>query len=500
MNFEVSPGSITEAPVDTIVVNLFKGVTSPGGATGAVDQALGGVISELLTAGDFTGKLGETILIYTHGRLPARKAIIVGLGEREKFTLDRVRQASAAAAREAHRRRAKSVATIAHGAGIAGLDPFRSAQAVAEGTFLGLYKFRDFKKKPDNTEDGQHQIERAILVEYDRNKIPEMSRGAARGRILAEATNYARDLVNRPGNYHTPSMLADEARALAADYGLEVDVLCDEDLRREGMGALLGVGRGSSEPPCLIVLKYHGRRANDNLALVGKGLTFDSGGISLKPSKDMHEMKYDMAGGAAVLGAMKAIAQLQPEVNVTGIIPAAENMPGPQAQKPGDVVTTLSGKTIEVINTDAEGRLVLADAVTYACRLGATRLVDVATLTGAVLVALGREIAAVLGNNADLISQVRRAGELAGERYWELPILEEYKDLYKSEVADLKNAAGREAGTIVGAMIIGEFAGETPWAHLDIAGVAWNNKDAGYNPKGGTGFGVRTLAELAAGL
>lgn len=494
MDVQVTGGSITEVKADTAVVNLFQGVKQPGGATGAVDQALGGALTELIAAGDFRGKLNETTLIYTFGRIPARKVIVVGLGEQAKFNLDRVRQAAAAAAVAARSHGGGTLASIVHGAGIGGLDPAAATRATVEGTVMGLYRFPGYKHKPE--EEGR-EISRLQLVERTTDRLAVMEAAADEGAILAAAVNRARTLANRPGNKMTPRLLAEEAASLARELGLGLEVLEEEQLRQKGMGGLLGVGQGSTEPPRMITLTYEGTNSDRVLALVGKGITFDSGGISLKPSRDMHEMKYDMSGAAAVFGAMDAIARLKPQAKVIAVLPAAENMPGAHAQKPGDIVETFGGKSVEVLNTDAEGRLILADGVAYARSRGATHIVDIATLTGAVVVALGHDVAAVLGNNDELLHEVQRAGEEAGERLWQLPAVEEYKESLKSDVADLKNVGGGDAGTIVGGLFIGEFAGDVPWVHVDIAGTAYTNKDKGFRSKGSTGFGVRTLARLA---
>ena len=320
--------------------------------------------------------------------------------------------------------------------------------------------------------------------------------------MIAEAQNFTRDLVNEPSNRLTPVLLAQRASDMAVEFGLESEILGPEEIRGLKMGALLAVARGSEEPPRLIVVKYEDPQAVDAplIALVGKGITFDSGGISIKPAADMHEMKTDMAGGAAMLGVMRAIAQLKPRARVMAVVPATENMPSGTAYKPGDVITSMSGKTIEILNTDAEGRLVLADALTYVKQQGATVLIDAATLTGAVTVALGNISTGVFGWNKDWVRRVLASAAAAGERMWELPVDDDYRELYKSSIADLANTGGRYGGAITAAMFVGEFAGDTPWVHLDIAGTRWSNEEKPYLAKGPTGHPVRTLVHLLTHL
>jgi leucyl aminopeptidase len=324
--------------------------------------------------------------------------------------------------------------------------------------------------------------------------------GAERGRIIGESINFTRDLANEPGGHLTPTILAGRAKDVAKEFGLSIDVLDQKQMEKLGMGSLLGVSRGSDEPPKLIVMKYQPSRSTaigkDLLALVGKGITFDSGGISLKPGENMELMKYDMTGAATVIGSMRAIAQLKPSVPVLGVAPCSENLPSGKATKPGDVLTAMTGKTIEVINTDAEGRLVLADALAYAKQLGATRIIDMATLTGAVSIALGDVNTAILGTDQSLIDSVIEAGREVGEKFWQLPLDKEYSNQIKSDIADIKNVGGKKAGTITAAAFLKEFTGETPWAHLDIAGTAWGDPATPYRSKGPTGVAVRTLIEF----
>jgi leucyl aminopeptidase len=496
MEISVRRGDIASYPAKAIIVTLPEG-TAPSGATAAVDQALGGAISQLIKEGEVRGKANELTLVHTLGRIPSPRVLVLGLGKPQEFDLDKLRNAIAAAARYLRSNGADSVAAVAHGAGARGLSPEACAQAIVEGAVLGLYTFQRHKKK----EEDEREISDLILVEREAAKLRALRRGVERGRILAEATNWARDLANEPANYLTPADMAERAKAVAAERGLECQVLERKDMEKLGMGALLGVAQGSHQPPKFIILHYRGGKEGATpLGLVGKGITFDTGGISIKPAPGMGEMKSDMAGGAAVIAAMSAIAQLKPKINVTALVPATENMPGGGAQKPGDVVRAMNGKSIEVVNTDAEGRLILADALSYARRLGLSPVVDVATLTGAIVTALGRAIMGAMTNNETLLDRLREASAAAGEKLWQLPLLEEYKEHIKSEVADIKNTGNREAGSITGALFLQEFIEDTPWVHFDIAGVDHVEKEKGALVKGSSGIPVRTLVNLALSL
>jgi leucyl aminopeptidase len=391
----------------------------------------------------------------------------------------------------------KRVATIVHGAGVGGIDPEKAAQAITEGGILGLYTFR--KRMTKEPEFGE--IEELLLVERDADKISQLEQGCAVGKIVAGATCFARDMCNEPANLMTPSDMAEIAQRVAYEYGLECQILEKEQIEELGMGALLGVAEGSEQPAKFILLQYKGDDSSlKALGLIGKGITFDSGGISIKPSEGMGEMKGDMAGGATVIAALRAIAQLKPKINVAALVPATENLPSGIALKPGDILTAMNGKTIEIISTDAEGRLILADALGYARKLGFSPLVDVATLTGACRVALGDVCTGVFGNDPGLTERIIKAGEGTGERLWQMPMYEEYKEQNKSEVADIKNTGGRYGGAITAAQFLAEFAGDTPWGHLDIAGTSMSDKDKGYIVKGATGVGVRTLVSLTLAL
>lgn len=492
MRIDIQAGDICSFAADAIVVNLFEGVTRPGGATGAVDRAMDGAIASLIQDGTITGKQGELTLIHSLGRLPTRRVVVAGLGKQESFGIDSIRTLSAEVARFLRKQGVKHAAVITHGAGIAGLEPEACAQAIAEGTLLGLYRFLRYKSSRDDAD-----LERLTIVEFDAGKLGRLQRGVERGAVLAEAANFCRDLANEPANYLTPSEMASRAEALARETGLQCEVYGRQWMRDKGMGGLLGVAAGSVQEPRFIVLRYRGGDGRAPLALVGKGVTFDTGGISIKPAENMGEMKGDMSGGGAVIAAMGAIARLQPRIDVLGVVPATENMPSGSATRPGDVLKTMLGKTIEVVNTDAEGRLILADGLAYAREQGAAELVDVATLTGAITVTLGNLAMGAMGNNEALMTRVKRAAAAAGERVWELPLWDDYFELIRSEVADMKNSGGRPAGSITAAMLLRQFAEDTPWVHLDIAGVDTFESEKGVFVKGSSGIPARTLVHLA---
>ncbi len=503
MELKLVVGDILETDADCLVVNLFRGVKEPAGATGAVNRAMGGTITALISDGDITGKSGELTLIHTQGKIQAKRVVVAGLGSAEKLSIDTLRNLGGDVARFVRGKGYARVASILHGAGIGGMEPSAAAQAFAEGVSLGLYRFRrHFSKKDEDDGDSAKEIAEFMMVENNTARAAEAEVGVLRGSALAEATALARDLVNEPANYMTPTVLADRAQEVAEANGLEFERFDRAEMERLGMGAVLGVARGSHEPPQFIVMRYlgdpEGRRPT--IGLLGKGITFDSGGISLKPAANMGAMKGDMAGGASVIAAMQAIAKLAPPINVTALVPATENLPGGGATKPGDVLVAMNGKTIEVENTDAEGRLVLADALSYANAEGMRPLVDVATLTGAIRVALGTVAIGLFSNDDDVADRVLRAGEGAGEKVWRMPLWDEYKEQNKSRVADVKNTGGQPAGAIAAAQFLHEFAGDTPWAHLDIAGVMNSESEKGWQVRGASGKPVRTLVSFVLDL
>ncbi|MDI6783475.1 MAG: leucyl aminopeptidase [bacterium] len=503
MKLKVIAGDITKVKADGIMVNLFEGTKKPSGATMAVDKALGGAISKLITAGEIKGKLNEITILHSFGKLTADKVAIVGLGKPEKFTLDRIRQVSATASRALRNGNVTRITTIVpgrvesfrHGTGAGNIESSLAAQMIAEGAILGLYTFEKYQTKPEE----KKQINELTIIEVDKKKIPALQKGVNQGEIIASAVNFARDLVNEPSCSMTPLELANQAKKMANRVGLECKVFGKPELQKLGMGALLGVAKGSQQPPQFIILRYWGAGKQSKtppVGIIGKGLTFDSGGISLKPWDGMDKMKADMAGAAAVIATMAAIAQLKPNLNVTALVPATENLPSGSAFKPGDILRTMSGKTIEILSTDAEGRLILADAICYAKKLGLAPLIDVATLTGACDVALGPYCTGAFGNNQPLIDKVLEASKPAGEYIWQMPMFEEYAELDKSVVADIQNIGGRSGGAITAAKLLEFFVEDTPWVHLDIAPTYFVGKSEAekhYRVRGGTGVMVRTL-------
>jgi len=494
LEIKVVPGDIAKVEADAIVVNIFEGVEQCGGATGVVDKALDGAITDLVKQGEIKGKLNEINIIHSFGKIPARIVVVAGLGKQPEFNLEKIRGLVAEFCRTLRKLNCRRIATIVHGGGVGGIETEAAAQAIAEGSLLGLYRFRKYMTKEAEDKD----VEELLIVERDENKLMALQHGSDKGSIVAEAVMSARDLVNEPANNMTPTDLARVAKNLAKKHGLSVTVLGHEEMEKEGMGALLGVARGSCQSPRLIVLSYKGNNgASEIFGLVGKGITFDSGGISIKPSEGMADMKGDMAGAATVMMAVSAIAKLKLKINVTAVIPATENLPSGNATKPGDVLKAVNGKTIEVVNTDAEGRLILADALAYAVKMGLSPMVDVATLTGACHIALGSLCSGLFGNNQGLLDKLTKAGADAGERLWQMPMYDEYKELNKSDIADIKNSGGRWGGAITAAQFLAEFVGDTPWAHIDIAGTSDTDKEKGYLVKGATGIGVRALVNLA---
>ncbi|MBI3733204.1 MAG: leucyl aminopeptidase, partial [Chloroflexi bacterium] len=406
MKLNVRLGQIQNEASDLIVVNLFEGVTMPGGATGAVDAALQGMIADVLASGDFKGRLNATTVFYPRGAIQAKRVLLVGLGKAEKFGLDQARQVAATAAKKARELGAKTYATIVHGAGIGGLAVQDAAQALAEGTLLGLYQYKEYKKADDNG----GEVGGVTIVEYDAAKLDDIQEGVRVGRAIAEGQMVARDLSNKPGNAATPAFLADTARQIGQEHDIQVTALSFAECKAMGMGMFSGVAQGSNEPSQFIVMDYNGGGPGaDTVVLVGKGITFDSGGISIKPTDGMWDMKHDMSGGAAVIGAMQAVGALGLPLHVVGIVPATENMLSGTAFKPGDILRAMNGKTIEIQSTDAEGRLVLGDALCYAARFKPQAVIDMATLTGACMIALGKHAAGLLSNDQPLADKLKAA-------------------------------------------------------------------------------------------
>jgi leucyl aminopeptidase len=501
MKIDVITGSIQEQQADAIVVNLFEGVETPGGATGAVDKALNGQIRALVVGGDFEGKCGEVAVLYPAGLIPPRRVLVVGLGKRDKFSSDAdlatetIRKAAGSVAKKARELGVTQLYTIVHGAGAGGLDIEACAQAVVEGTLLGLYRFHELKTQLD---DEKPDIETLTLVEFDAGRKAMVERGARAGQIIAESTCLARDLENRPANIATPSHIAEVAQKIAEETGLRCQILEKETLEKLGMHVFLSVNQGGDEPARMVVLEHvpDAVEAPPTVVLAGKGITFDTGGISLKRSQDMHRMKGDMGGSAAVLGALRTTALLDLPLHIVGLMPLTENMPDAHATKPGDIYRSLKGLTVEIINTDAEGRLILADTLTYAGEFEPDAVFDIATLTGSRVIALGAHAAAVMGDD-DLIERLKVAGQVTWERVWPLPLFEEYGKQLKSDVADVKNIGGRPGGCITAGFFLSKFVpDDVPWVHIDIAGLDSSDEARPYIPKGATGFGVRLFVAM----
>jgi leucyl aminopeptidase len=484
----LTPRTPREIESDLLIFPVFENDTLKDETD--LDAACGGEIAAALARREVTGKPYEVFLVGVRGWKSPR-VMLVGAGSRAAFTADVLRRAAVAAGLAARGRGVTRIALI-HRAGT-NVTPEQAAQALAEGVVLSSFDAASYK-----TTDAT----RVWLTDVQLRVEPRsagVDAAIERGRVLGECTNVARAMSNEPGNRLTPRVFADRAQALAKDAGLTVEVFDEKRIAELKMGLLLGVARGSAEPPRVIVLRHEPNTAVKGpvLGLIGKGITFDTGGISIKPAENMDKMKDDMSGGAAVLCAMAAISRLRAPVRCIGVIPLTENMPGGSAIKPGDVLTSAEGKTVEVLNTDAEGRLILGDAVWYARQLGATHLVDVATLTGACVVALGKYASGLFGRPDSWRDSVRQASERAGDRTWPMPLFDDYFDLFKSEIADFANTGGRAGGAITGALFIKQFTGNLPWVHIDIAGTAWAEDAKPYQPKGPTGVGVRTLAELA---
>jgi len=459
-----------------------------------VDSLLGGLIQSIYTEGEFKGDLGELLTLHPMGKLAAKRIVVVGLGPEEKIHTQVIRRASATATRHLQQTGAHQVALALQSEEF-NLDLDESVRAAVEGVLLGTYTFTKYKQSNANG-NGRGITKINLLVNGASNTM--LDQAMRHAIALAEATNFARDLVNEPPDVLTPSELANRAGAVAKQFGMECEILDRPEMQELGMGGLLAVARGSSEPPKFIILRYRGapQSLGKGMALVGKGITFDSGGLSLKSAEQMQDMKTDMAGAAAVIGAMQAIGKLKPAINVTAFVPATENMPGGTAYRPGDILRIMNGKTIEIINTDAEGRLVLADALSYAAKENLSPIIDVATLTGGIAVALGTIMTGLFCNDPGLSNEIIAAGQVAGEKFWSMPLDDEYALEIQSDIADIKQTAGRLGSSVKAAKILERFVGDAQWAHLDIAGTAYIDTKIPYQAKGATGVAVRTLAEL----
>jgi len=482
----LSASGLAKVNADVLAVPVFAGrVLGPGGK--AVDTAVGGSLEAFMAEAGFEGKAEETLAVPA-GKLNAKAVLLVGVGDKKAVSANGLRRAAAAVVRRSPR--AKTIATTLLDTVPTGGDRVAAAQAVAEGAALGAYKFVRYKEKAEAP-----ALEKLVVVAKKEDKVAE---ALERGVAVAGAVARARDLVNEPAGAMTPSQLAEEARQAAELGGLDIEVLDEVEIANQGLGGLLGVSLGSDQPPRLVKLTYTPKgKATGTVALVGKGITFDSGGLSLKPAEGMETMKTDMSGAAAVIGAMSVLRAAGVQTKVIAFVPTTENMPGGRAIKPGDVLKIRNGKTVEVLNTDAEGRLILADGLSLAAEEKPDAVIDLATLTGACVVALGLKVAGLMGNDDRWIGQVREAAERAGESVWHLPLPQEYRKDLDSEIADLKNITGtRGGGALTAGLFLSEFIGDIPWVHLDIAGPARAPSDDGYIGKGGTGFGVRTLVEV----
>ncbi len=493
MEITLDTRPLAQIEADALVTYAFDQEKPVEGILSQLDAATGGALTKLAASGELTGKMFETVLLYYPQGMAAQRILIVGAGKKEKFGTLELRRIAGTAVRALKSRQVKRLAFLAR-------ENDRSAaaaQAIVEGLILANFDSDKYKtdKKPGN------EITAAALAGWEESSHAEADRGLARGKITAESQNFARELGNEPSNHLTPRMLADRAAAMARESGLAVEILDEKKMEELKMGSMLSVGQGSAEPPRMIIITYTPEKwdaASPVLGLVGKAITFDTGGISIKPANDMEKMKYDMCGGAAMIGAMRALARLKPSCKIIAVVPSSENMPDGKAQKPGDVQIAMSGKSIEVINTDAEGRLVLADGIAYAKQLGCTHLVDAATLTGAIVVALANINVGVFGSDQAFTDLLLASAKVAGEKMWQLPVDDDYREMIKSGIADIQNVgSGKGGGAITAAMFLKEFTGDTPWVHLDIAGTAWQDDTKPWNAKGATGVAVRTLVDLA---
>ena len=482
MDIRLEATPIEQCPADVLLTLAFENQPGPH----PLNSATGGWFDDLRESKEFTGKLFEIALLHRPAGLKAKRLVTVGAGKVENLNATELRKIVGSAVRAL---KCKSLINIT--LSLENATPEQIAAAV-EGAILADYEPDRLKTDADK---GDKRLASFCIL-----GPPALQQALDRGRILAEAQNFTRELVNEPANLLTPLKLASDAKKMAAAFGLDCEILDRERMTQLGMGSLLGVSQGSAEPPAFIILRYTPATAKttDHLALIGKGVTFDTGGVSIKPSDGMEKMKYDMAGGAAVIGAMQAIAQFKPNLTVTALIPAVENMVSSRAQRPGDIVTSLAGKTIEVLNTDAEGRLILIDAITYALRLGCTHLIDAATLTGAIGVALGHIHVGAFTNNEPFLGKVMAAAKTEGEKMWHMPLDDDYKDYLKSAFADLPNIGGRYGGAVTAAMFLKQFTEDKPWVHLDIAGTAWLDEAKPYLSKGPTGVTVRTFVGLVS--
>lgn len=483
-----------EANVSALCVAVFKDEKATGGVLKDLDKLTGGQIASVIKTEEFKGEAGDTayLLFEPKGKVKASRLLLVGVGDKSDYKAPEVAKLSGTATRNLRKRNVKGFALLPRFEG----DTVEAATCAMQGVVTSQFELDKYKTVDKN----EKSIDNFILCVEGAN-VKDVKKGLERGEIIGDSMNLTRDLANEPPNILTPTEMAKRSQAIAKEFGLKCEILDDAKMEKLGMGSLLSVGKGTTQPSKLIILKYEPKKSTGKkgelIALVGKGITFDTGGISLKPGEHMDAMKYDMSGGATVIGTMRAIAMLKPTVPVLGIVAAVENMPDGNASRPSDIVTAMTGKKIEILNTDAEGRLVLADAVAYAEKQGATTIVDMATLTGAVIIALGDLNTGIMGNDQGLVDEIIACGKDAGENFWQLPIGKDYSKGIKSEIADIKNIGpSRKAGTIMGAVFIQEFIDKAKWAHLDIAGTAWADDTKAHQSKGPTAVAVRTLLKL----
>ena len=489
MEFIVKSGTPEKQRSSCIVAGVFES-RKLSTVAHQIDAVSGGAISSILRRGDLEGKPGQTLLLHNIPNLPSERVLLIGCGKEKEFNENRYRDATAKAVSILKDTGATEATSYLTELDVKGRDISWKVRQAVEVTEAALYRFDQLKSKPDNS---RRALRRMVLAVPKRSDLGPGEQAIHEGRAIADGMKLARDLGNLPGNLCTPAYLAEQATEIGKQYGLKITVLEKDDMQKLGMGALLSVARGSRQPPKLIVLEYHGGKEGEPpVALVGKGLTFDAGGISIKPAANMDEMKYDMCGGASVLGAVKAAAELKLPLNIVGIIPSSENLPDGDANKPGDIITSMSGQTVEVLNTDAEGRLILSDALTYAERYKPAVVIDIATLTGACVIALGAHASGLLANNDQLAREILGAGKYTHDRAWQLPLWDEYQKQLDSNFADMANIGGREAGTITGACFLARYAKNFKWAHLDIAGTAWKTG----KEKGATGRPVPLLVQF----
>jgi len=487
MELKIKNISVTEIKSDLLIVNLFEGTTLPGGTTGAVDKELSGLITDFVIKKEgFTGQFGKTYVLPVPNHKMFTKVLIAGLGKRDEFNVNRLRELCSKVIQKVKTMdNVKNVVSMLHGAGCAGFDPYDCAKAIAEGTMIGGFSFDKYKS------DAKEVVKTFTIAEIDKANFERASEGFAKGILTGETINFAKELITEPAELVTPGYLADIASELDLD---EIKVYEKKDIKNMQMGAFTAVSQGSVHSPRFIHMEYIPKKSKKKIVIIGKGITFDAGGLNLKPASSMMTMKDDMSGAAVVLSIMKNIKKFKPNAEVHALIAACENMPDGSSYKQGDIVTAMNGKTIEIDNTDAEGRLTLADALCYAQQLNPDVIIDIATLTGACMVALGSVASGILGNNEELIQKLIKCGKEGGERLWQMPMFPEYFESLKSDIADMKNSGARGGGTTTAALFLKNFVDDdTPWAHIDIAGTAVIDKPVLENPKGATAVGVRTL-------